>query len=227
MMNNEIQLKGTLRTGIVRLPTVYDKVRRTIFAQLTPYIKEGIVKDESVRKALGLLNKTLFILFNKQVDATRECAVSVTIDWYVEENEVKFAWETLNIVLWKREQLNIGKILPKTDIKNLRIRFNGKNTRGEILFKIEGDIEGIAAVRKTFQKGNQVLIADVAYSIGGKYYYKQSETLIIADEDEQVDTNRIMREIENMFKDRLIATILLSNEKTSEGYQQTINALTA
>ncbi|MEB3787964.1 MAG: DUF2258 domain-containing protein [Desulfurococcales archaeon] len=92
----------TLRTGLVIAGAYADKVRRVLFAQLRDKVKEGALTNQEVARAAGELNRLLFDILVNKLGVDKGDVVRITIDYEVEDGEITWKTDTLQIQAWRR-----------------------------------------------------------------------------------------------------------------------------
>lgn len=92
----------TLSTGLVIAGAYADKLRRTLFAQLSGKIKDGEVESGEVARAAAEINQLLFNILVKDLKIRKGDVVRIRVDYDIQDNEVKWKKETLSLEVFRR-----------------------------------------------------------------------------------------------------------------------------
>jgi len=86
-----------LRTGIVLAGAYANKVRRTLFAQLSQKIKSGEVEDKEIARAAGELNQLLYETFVNKLALSKGDLVRIEIPYTVENGKISWDYDNLRV----------------------------------------------------------------------------------------------------------------------------------
>jgi len=92
----------TLSTGLIIAGAYADKLRKTLFAQLSEKVKSGEISPQMVAKAAGDVNSFLFDILVNDLKLDKGDVVRVRIDYKVKGGEVSFDFDTLRLEVFKR-----------------------------------------------------------------------------------------------------------------------------
>ena len=87
--------KGVLRTGVVLAGAYANKVRRTLFAQLSQKIRSGELNVKEVAEAAGELNTLLYEAFVKHLALSKGDFVRIEIPYTLKNG--KIVWDLSNL----------------------------------------------------------------------------------------------------------------------------------
>lgn len=93
---------ATLNTGFIIAGGYADKVRKTLFAQLRNQIKDGSIQSQDVAKAVGELNRILFILLVEKLKIERGDVVRIRVDYEIKDREIAWNYNTLKLEVCRR-----------------------------------------------------------------------------------------------------------------------------
>lgn len=91
-----------MSTGLILVSGYAHKIRRTMFAQLKDMVKSGEVSNKEVAYKTGILNKILFEVLVGKLQLDKHDVVRIRIDYEVENGEIKWDYDTIQIEVWKR-----------------------------------------------------------------------------------------------------------------------------
>ncbi|MEM4576384.1 MAG: DUF2258 domain-containing protein [Candidatus Nezhaarchaeales archaeon] len=88
---------ATLNTGLIIAGAYADKARRVLMAQV-----KGQVNPQEAVRASAELNKVLYEVIVNGIKADKGDVVRVVIDYELNNNQIKWNFETLRIEFFKR-----------------------------------------------------------------------------------------------------------------------------
>ncbi len=91
-----------LSTGLVIAGAYADKLRRTLFAQLRDRVKQDREFAREVARASGEINRLLFIILVEKLKVDKGDVVRIRVQYDVEDNRIKWYYDTLRIEYFKR-----------------------------------------------------------------------------------------------------------------------------
>ena len=210
----------TLRTGLVIAGAYADKVRRVLFAQLRDKVKEGALTNQEVARAAGELNRLLFDILVNKLGVDKGDVVRITIDYEVEDGEITWKIETLQIQAWRRipdEQVAQAvkeSIERSEEIMKGAIEFGtellGETDTGDLVFSITyGDrevgallvtpIDGKAIVRGAVTEPTPLVLKRTTIDVGEDLEESIREGISgimeAAQNTERREAERVVREI--------------------------------
>lgn len=94
---NNLYSMATLNTGLIIAGAYADKARRVLMAQV-----KGQVNPQEAVRASAELNKVLYEVIVNGIKADKGDVVRVVIDYELNNNQIKWNFETLRIELFKR-----------------------------------------------------------------------------------------------------------------------------
>lgn len=89
--------KALLRSGVVPAGAYANKIRRTLFAQLSQKIKSGEIEDKEVARAAGELNQLLYEAFVNKLALSKGDLVRVEIPYSVENGRISWDYSNLRV----------------------------------------------------------------------------------------------------------------------------------
>ena len=89
-------------TGLVRAGAYADKLRRTLFAQLSPRIKSKEISASSVAKASRDLNMLLYNILVERMAVDKGDIVRIRIGYSLEDGEIRWDYDSLRIEVFRR-----------------------------------------------------------------------------------------------------------------------------
>ncbi len=149
----------TLRSGLVIAGGYADKIRRVLFAQLKDPVKQGELDAKEVARAAGELNRLLFEIFVNKLKVDKGDVVRVTIDYEIENGQIKWNLDTLQVQIWRRvpdEEVQpilegvlqrAEEVLSETII--YEIKKLGETDTGDLVFKLSYQGEDAGAIMIT------------------------------------------------------------------------------
>jgi len=99
----------TLSTGLIIAGAYADKLRRTLFAQLSERVKSGEIDSKEVARAAAEVNQLLFNILVEDLKIDKGDVVRVRVDYNVEDGMIKWDLNTLSLEVFKRisdEEIN-------------------------------------------------------------------------------------------------------------------------
>ena len=104
----------TLSTGLVIAGAYADKLRRTLFAQLSEKIKNGELDSKEVARAAAEVNQLLFNILVEDLKIEKGDVVRVRVDYDVQDGKVKWDLSTLAVEAFKRiDDEEVNKVVRK------------------------------------------------------------------------------------------------------------------
>jgi hypothetical protein len=150
---------ATLRSGLVIAGGYADKVRRVLFAQLKDQIKSGEIESKEVARAAGELNRLLFEIFVSKLQIDKGDVVRITVDYDVEDGNIKWKLDTLKVEVWRRmpeDQIEpaVKSVVERAEeIVTAAIQFSlkkvGKTDTDDIVYSITYDEREVGALLAT------------------------------------------------------------------------------
>lgn len=98
-------IENEINTGIVITGAYADKLRRTLFAQLSGYVRKGKEYAREIARASGEVNKLLYIAIVENLKSDKGDAVRIRIKYRYDPRINKLTWDysTLRIEFFKRK----------------------------------------------------------------------------------------------------------------------------
>ena len=93
---------ASLSTGLVIAGAYADKLRRTLFAQLKDDVKNGKLTSQEVARAAAEMNQLLYQIFVDDLKLDKGDVVRVRVEYEVEDGNIKWKLDTLNVEVFKR-----------------------------------------------------------------------------------------------------------------------------
>lgn len=104
----------TLSTGLVIAGAYADKLRRTLFAQLSDKVKSGELDSKEVARAAAEVNQLLFNILVEDLKIEKGDVVRIRIDYDVKDGEIKWDLSTLSVEAFKRlEDEKVAEVVKK------------------------------------------------------------------------------------------------------------------
>jgi len=100
-------LQQTLRSGLVPAGAYSNKLRRIIFAQLSKLVKEGVVKQQEIARAVGELNTFLYHVLVEELKLDKTEPVRIEINYTVAEGRITWDYSSLKITAYKALPQNL------------------------------------------------------------------------------------------------------------------------
>ena len=111
---NEVIDMVTLSTGLVIAGAYADKLRRTLFAQLSDKVKSGELDSKEVARAAAEVNQLLFNILVEDLKIEKGDVVRIRIDYDVKDGEIKWDLSTLSVEAFKRlEDEKVAEVVKK------------------------------------------------------------------------------------------------------------------
>uniref|UniRef100_A0A7C4HE11 DUF2258 domain-containing protein n=1 Tax=Staphylothermus marinus TaxID=2280 RepID=A0A7C4HE11_STAMA len=110
-------IENEINTGIVITGAYADKLRRTLFAQLSKYIRKSKEHAREAARASGELNKLLYIIIVENLKSDKGDAVRIRIKYRFDPrvNRIDWDYDTLRIEFFKRQSdEEVNNIVKKT-----------------------------------------------------------------------------------------------------------------
>jgi hypothetical protein len=98
----EVLSMANLSTGFIIVGAYADKLRRTLFAQLSDKVKSKEIEAQEVARAAAEVNQKLFEILVNGLKLGKGDVVRVRIDYELEGNSIKWKYETLTIDAFRR-----------------------------------------------------------------------------------------------------------------------------
>ena len=145
-----MEARNEISTGLVIAGAYADKLRRTLFAQLSPKIKSKEISAAAVARASRDLNMLLYNILVEKLAVKKGDVVRIRIGYTLEDGEIKWDYDSLNIEVYRRVgEEEVEKILKETLMKaeevierKLRVEEVGKTPIGDLVYSVKlGDAE--------------------------------------------------------------------------------------
>ncbi|MCX8195856.1 MAG: DUF2258 domain-containing protein [Acidilobaceae archaeon] len=94
-----------LRSGVVIAGGYANKVRRTLFAQISSMAKKGEIPQvpaKEVAEKAKELNTLLYELLVNELKVDKGDVVRISIEYEIKDGTISWKWETLDIEVWRR-----------------------------------------------------------------------------------------------------------------------------
>ena len=141
-----------LSSGCVIAGAYADKVRRTLFAQLKDKLDE-----REIAKGAAILNKLLYEIFVNRLKIDKGDLIRVRIDYDIEDGEIKWNYDTLEIEVFKRIPQDEVEPVVRETVSRIEDQFKdveydieviGESVLGEMLYTVKAEDKeaGIVAV---------------------------------------------------------------------------------
>ena len=139
-------------SGYVISGAYADKVRRTLFAQLKDKLDE-----REIAKGAAILNKLLYEIFVNRLKIDKGDLIRVRIDYDIEDGEIKWNYDTLEIEVFKRIPQDEVEPVVRETVSRIEDQFKdveydvevvGESVLGEMLYTVKAEDKeaGIVAV---------------------------------------------------------------------------------
>ena len=113
-----MEARNEISTGLVIAGAYADKLRRTLFAQLSSKIKSKEISTTAVAKASRDLNMLLYNILVEKLAVKKGDVVRIRIGYTLEDGEIKWDYDSLNIEVYRRvSEGEVEKILKETLMK--------------------------------------------------------------------------------------------------------------
>ena len=109
----------TLSTGLIIAGAYADKLRRTLFAQLSDKVKSGELDSKEVARAAAEVNQFLFNIIVEDLKMDKGDVVRIRVDYEVEGSQIKWNYSTLQLEAFKRIDDNQVMDIVKRRIQEL------------------------------------------------------------------------------------------------------------
>ena len=93
---------ATLSTGHVILGVYADKLRRTLFAQLSDKLRSKELDPKEIARAAAEINQRLFELLVNQLKLDKGDVVRIRIDYDLENRSIIWKYDTLRIEAFRK-----------------------------------------------------------------------------------------------------------------------------
>ncbi|HDD56528.1 MAG TPA: DUF2258 domain-containing protein [Nitrososphaeria archaeon] len=145
-----MEAKNEISTGLVIAGAYADKLRRTLFAQLSSKIKSKEISAAAVARASRDLNMLLYNILVEKLAVKKGDVVRIRIRYVLEDGEIKWDYNSLSIEVYRRVgEEEVEKVLKETLTKaeevierKLTVREVGKTPVGDLVYSVKlGDAE--------------------------------------------------------------------------------------
>ena len=145
-----MEAKNEISTGLVIAGAYADKLRRTLFAQLSSKIKSKEISAAAVARASRDLNMLLYNILVEKLAVKKGDVVRIRIRYVLEDGEIKWDYNSLSIEVYRRVgEEEVEKVLKETLTKaeevierKLTVREVGKTPIGDLVYSVKlGDAE--------------------------------------------------------------------------------------
>jgi len=89
--------EGVVRTGVVLAGAYADKLRRTLFAQLSQKIKSGALDPKEVARAAGEINSLLYEVFVKHLALSKGDLVRIEVPYSLKGGRITWDLSGLKV----------------------------------------------------------------------------------------------------------------------------------
>ncbi len=96
----------TLSTGLVIAGAYADKLRRTLFAQLSDKVKSGELESTEVARAAAEVNQLLYNILVEDLKIDKGDVVRIRIEYDIGDGEIRWKKDTLSLEVFKRLDQN-------------------------------------------------------------------------------------------------------------------------
>ena len=145
-----MEAKNEISTGLVIAGAYADKLRRTLFAQLSSKIKSKEISAATVARASRDLNMLLYNILVEKLAVKKGDVVRIRIRYVLEDGEIKWDYNSLSIEVYRRVgEEEVEKVLKETLTRaeevierKLTVREVGKTPVGDLVYSVKlGDAE--------------------------------------------------------------------------------------
>ncbi len=142
--------RGEVSSGLVIAGAYADKLRRALFAQLSPRLKSRQISSNDVARASRELNMLLYHILVEKLRVEKSDVVRIRAAYEVEDGGIRWDYESLRVEVYRRvPQEEVDKIVREAlvsveDIveRRLRVEEAGRSPVGDLLYIVKiGDAE--------------------------------------------------------------------------------------
>lgn len=150
--------RGEVSSGLVIAGAYADKLRRVLFAQLSPKLKSRQISSSDVAKASRELNMLLYHILVEKLKVEKGDVVRIRVSYEIEDGGIRWDYESLTIEVYRRvpqEEVDriIGEVLARVEEvveRRMRVEEAGRSPVGDLLYVVKiGDADvGVLEVTK-------------------------------------------------------------------------------
>ena len=93
---------ATLSTGYIIVGAYADKLRRTLFAQLSDKLRNKEMESKEIARAAAEVNQRLFDILVNELKLDKGDVVRIRIDYDIENNSIHWKYDTLRIEAFRK-----------------------------------------------------------------------------------------------------------------------------
>ena len=109
---------ATLSTGYIIVGAYADKLRRTLFAQLSDKLRNKEMDPKEIARAAAEINQHLFNILVNELKLDKGDVVRIRIDYDVETNRVQWRYDSLRIEAFKKvSEDEINKVVKRFSLQ--------------------------------------------------------------------------------------------------------------
>jgi len=145
-----MEAKNEISTGLVIAGAYADKLRRTLFAQLSSKIKSKEISAATVARASRDLNMLLYNILVEKLAVKKGDVVRIRIGYILQDGEIRWDYDSLRIEVYRRVgEEEVEKVLKETLMKaeevierKLTVEELGRTPVGDLVYSVKlGDAE--------------------------------------------------------------------------------------
>ncbi len=93
---------ATLSTGYIIVGAYADKLRRTLFAQLSDKLRNKEMDPKEIARAAAEINQRLFEILVNRLKMDKGDVVRIRIDYDIEDGSIQWNYESLKIEAFRK-----------------------------------------------------------------------------------------------------------------------------
>ena len=101
------ELEQSLRSGLIPAGAYSNKLRRTLFAQLSKQLKAGVVTQQEIARAVAELNTFLYHVLVEELKLEKTEPVRIEINYRLQEGRIVWDYKSLRIMAYKALPQNL------------------------------------------------------------------------------------------------------------------------
>ncbi len=161
---------GRVSTGLVIAGAYADKLRRTLFAQLSQKIKSGEVASEEVARASRELNSFLYHILVDRLKVAKDDVVRIRADYTVEDGAIRWNYGGIEIEVYRKSREDVGRVveealkhLEEVVERRIKLREAGRTSLGDIVYELMIGDAVVGALQAT-RINDELLVRGAAFS---------------------------------------------------------------
>ncbi len=161
---------GRVSTGLVIAGAYADKLRRTLFAQLSQRIKAGEIASEEVARASRELNSFLYHILVDRLKVAKDDVVRIRADYTIDEGAVRWNYRSIELEIYRKSREDVKKVIDEA-LKHLEevvdrkitLREAGRTSLGDMVYELMIGDAVVGALQAT-KIDDELLVRGAAFT---------------------------------------------------------------